>query len=249
MSLICLPSAGSLRSLADPISPRLCCCCLSSLWLQCAAQGQKNWHVVSRKPCFMIYNLRPALPSTRQSLTMWWIRTGPTCDPVCARCLVQSRCRMHCCDRGTVRVPKQAFHLVSCQLLFAPVVFSHEKLFCVWSRIGQRWPDGPHPSGVAHGCSLIPVSGVGVVVDEVKTRGNGVKSRTPRNDRVADGMTSETHTKDRSNSLSQCKCIGWIVRSVARNEKHVGMRAFGEVLSVHTPSRQWRLLLSGREIC
>ena len=67
-------------------------------------------------------------------------------------------------------------------------------------------PDGPPQSGVAHGLSLIPVSGVCVVVDEVKTGGNGVNSGTPRS---ADGMTFEKHTKDRSNTLSQCRCIGW----------------------------------------
>ena len=42
-----------------------------------------------------------------------------------------------------------------------------------------RWPDGPHQSGVAHGFSLIAVSGVGVVEDEVKTEGNAENSRTP----------------------------------------------------------------------
>ena len=55
-----------------------------------------------------------------------------------------------------------------------------------------------------HGFSLFPVSGVGVVVDEVKTGGNGVKSGTPRSEMDADGMTFEKHTKDRSNTLSQC---------------------------------------------
>ena len=34
-----------------------------------------------------------------------------------------------------------------------------------------RWPDCPPQSGVAHGCSLIPVGGAGVVADEVKTGG------------------------------------------------------------------------------
>ena len=58
-----------------------------------------------------------------------------------------------------------------------------------------RWPDGPTQSGVAHGFSLIPVSGVGVAVDEVKTGGNGVNPGTPRCDTVADGMTFEKHTQ------------------------------------------------------
>ena len=44
--------------------------------------------------------------------------------------------------------------------------------FCVWIGVGSaRWPGGPPPSGVAHEFRLIPVSGVGVVVDEVKIRG------------------------------------------------------------------------------
>ena len=72
----------------------------------------------------------------------------------------------------------------------------------------DRWPDGPPQRGVAHTFSLIPVSGVGVVVDEVKTRGNAENSRTPKSDMVADGRTFEKHTKDRSNTLSQCKCSG-----------------------------------------
>ena len=33
-----------------------------------------------------------------------------------------------------------------------------------------RRPDGPPQNGVAHGFSLIPVSGVGVVVDGEKTK-------------------------------------------------------------------------------
>ena len=57
-----------------------------------------------------------------------------------------------------------------------------------------RWPDGALQSGVARGISLIPVSGVGVVVDEVKTGGNAENSRTTRSDMVADGMTFEQHT-------------------------------------------------------
>ena len=47
-----------------------------------------------------------------------------------------------------------------------------------------RWPDGPPQSGVAHGFSLIPVSGVGGVVHEIKTRRKARNSRTPRSDMV-----------------------------------------------------------------
>ena len=43
-----------------------------------------------------------------------------------------------------------------------------------------RWPDSPPQSGVAHGFDLIPVSGVGVVVDEIKKEGNAENSGTPR---------------------------------------------------------------------
>ena len=42
------------------------------------------------------------------------------------------------------------------------------------------------------------------------------------------------NTKDPSNTLSQCRCIGWIVPSVAGDDKNVRMRAYGEVLSVHS---------------
>ena len=46
-------------------------------------------------------------------------------------------------------------------------------------------------SGVAHGFCLVPVSGVGVVVDEIKTGGNAENSRTLGSDMFADGMTFE----------------------------------------------------------
>ena len=36
-----------------------------------AAQGQQNWQAVSRKPCWIICNLRPVFQGTRQSSTMW----------------------------------------------------------------------------------------------------------------------------------------------------------------------------------
>ena len=37
-------------------------------------------------------------------------------------------------------------------------------------------PDGQPQSGVAHGFSMVPVSGVGVVVHGEKTEGNGVEA-------------------------------------------------------------------------
>ena len=43
-----------------------------------------------------------------------------------------------------------------------------------------RWPDGPLQCGVAHGLSLIPVSGVGGAADEDKTGGKAENSGTPR---------------------------------------------------------------------
>ena len=113
-----------------------------------------------------------------------------------------------------------------------------------------RWPDGPPQSGVAHGFSLNPVSGVGVVEDEVKTGGNEENSRTTRTDMVANGADFwETH-KGSLKYLEPMQ-VHWIeLCDVAtRNEKNVCMRAYGEVLSVHLPSRAWQLLLSGRELC
>ena len=68
--------------------------------------------------------------------------------------------------------------------------------------------DRPDGQGVAHGFSLISFSGVGVVVGDEKIGEKGVNSGTPRSDMVADGLTSEKHTQDRSSTLSQCRCIG-----------------------------------------
>ena len=46
-----------------------------------------------------------------------------------------------------------------------------------------RWPDCPLQSAVAHGLSLIPVSGVGVVVDGEKTGGKrGRRNQQQRHD-------------------------------------------------------------------
>ena len=78
---------------------------------------------------------------------------------------------------------------------------------CVFGVGSAKRPDGPHQSGVAHGFCLIPVSGVGVVADEVKTGGNGMNSGTPRSDMVADGKTFEKHTGSLK-YLSQRRCIG-----------------------------------------
>ena len=50
------------------------------------------------------------------------------------------------------------------------------------------WTGGPHQSGVAHGFSLIPVSGVVVVVDGEKIGRNGVEG-TFKKDMSNDEMT------------------------------------------------------------
>ena len=60
-----------------------------------------------------------------------------------------------------------------------------------------RWPDGPPQSGVAHGFSLIPVSGVGVVVDGEKTGGNGVEGAFNK-DMTNDEITFLRHTNKSS---------------------------------------------------
>ena len=44
-----------------------------------------------------------------------------------------------------------------------------------------RWPDGPPQSGVAHVSSVIPVSGVGVVVGDKKIGGYGVEGTSNKN--------------------------------------------------------------------
>ena len=59
-----------------------------------------------------------------------------------------------------------------------------------------RWPDGPPQSGVAHGFSLIPVSGVGVVGGDEKMGGNGVEG-TFNKDTTNDEMTFSRHTENR----------------------------------------------------
>ena len=52
---------------------------------------------------------------------------------------------------------------------------------------------------------------------------------------AADGMAFDKHTENGSNTLGQ-----WIVRSVARNEKAVRMRPYGEVSSVHPVASVWK---------
>ena len=59
-----------------------------------------------------------------------------------------------------------------------------------------RWPDGPPQSRVAHGFSLIPVIGVGVVVNGEKTGGNGVEG-TFNKDMTNYEMTFSGHTENR----------------------------------------------------
>ena len=68
-----------------------------------------------------------------------------------------------------------------CSLLTSMQNLGPQPVFGVGS---ASWPDGAPQNGVAHGFSLIPVSGVGVVVDEVKTEGNAENSGTPRSDMV-----------------------------------------------------------------
>ena len=60
---------------------------------------------------------------------------------------------------------------------------------CVFGVASARWPDGPLQSGVVHGFSLIPVSGVGAVVDEGKTENSGI----PTNDMLR-GWDDLRHT-------------------------------------------------------
>ena len=89
--------------------------------------------------------------------------------------------------------------------------------------------------------SLIPVSGVQRVVDEGKTGGKAENSGTPRTDMVRGWDDSEKQTE----SLKHLEPmhVHWMIcaKIVTCNEKHVRMRAFGEVLSVHTPSRSQHL--------
>ena len=82
-------------------------------------------------------------------------------------------------------------------------------------------------SGVAHGFSLIPVSGVGVVVDGEKTGGNGVEGIFNKD--MTNDMTVPD-TRRSVKSLSQtCNHVWRAQRESAR------VCAYGEVLSLHLP--------------
>ena len=81
-----------------------------------------------------------------------------------------------------------------------------------------RWPDGPPQSGVALGFDLIPVSGVGEAIGGVSEKASDEK--------IGGNGVEGAFSKDMTNDE---------------------MTAFGEVLSVHSPSRSWQLPLSGRE--
>ena len=87
-----------------------------------------------------------------------------------------------------------------------------------------RGPDGPPQSGVAHGFSLIPVSGVGVVVGDEKRGGSGVEG-TFNEDMTKDEMTF-LDTQRSVKPLSQTCNHMWR----AQREK-VRVYAYGEVLS------------------
>ena len=68
-----------------------------------------------------------------------------------------------------------------------------------------RWPDGPPQSGVAHGFTLIPVSGVGCVVDEGKTGGKTEKLRNPGVIWCVGGMIfRETHRSAQTSWANAC---------------------------------------------
>ena len=98
-----------------------------------------------------------------------------------------------------------------------------------WPMFGvgpNRWPDGPPQSGVAHGFGLIPVSGVGVVVDGEKTRGNGAEG-TCNKDRTKDEMTFPD-TQRIVRPLSQTYDHMW-----SAQRERVRVCAFGEVLAAH----------------
>ena len=62
-----------------------------------------------------------------------------------------------------------------CSLLTSVQTLGSQPVFGVGS---ARWPDRPPKSGLAHGFSLIPVSGVSVVVDGEKTGGTGSKEHS-----------------------------------------------------------------------
>ena len=116
------------------VVPRLCCrCeCLSSLRLQCVAQWSRT------SPAGMICNLRLFSRPRDDLQPCDDIQQIPPCDPACVTCPVvrnrKARFRVQCCDRGAVCVSEQAFHFVSCQLLFAPLVLCHKGFFDLFTR-------------------------------------------------------------------------------------------------------------------
>ena len=91
----------------------------------------------------------------------------------------------------------------------------------------RKWAteNGPPQSGVAHGFSVIPVSGVGMVVDGEKTGGNGVEG---------------TFNKDMTNDEMTFLDTQRIVRPLSQTCNHM-WRAQGEEVRVS------QLPLSGRE--
>ena len=101
-----------------------------------------------------------------------------------------------------------------------------------------RWPDGSPQSGVAHGFSLIPVSGVGVAVDGEKTGGNAVEG-TFNKDMTKDEMTF-LDTQRIVKPLNQTCNHMW--RPQRKKSARVCVR-WG--VSVHAPWRSWQLPLSG----
>ena len=94
--------------------------------------------------------------------------------------------------------------------------------------------DRPDGQQSAHGFSLIPVSGVGVVVDGEKTGGNGVEG-TFNKDMIKDEMTFLDTQRIVKPLSESCKHMCRAQRPMVR------VCAYGEV------SHSWQLPLSGRE--
>ena len=121
------------------------------------------------------------------------------------------------------------------------------ELWLITCALGSaRWPDGPHPSGVAQGFNLIPVSavreavgGVSEAVGDEKIGGEGTFNKDMSND----GMIFR-HTNKLSSLEPKVLTSG--ARRRAQRE-NVRVCAYGEWLSLLFPSRSCQLLLSGRE--
>ena len=119
---------------------------------------------------------------------------------------------------------------------------------CVWDLISQI----ARRSTPERRCArvyLIPVSGVGEAVGGVneavsgeRIGGNGVEG-TLHKDTIKDEMTLEAHEQTVKPLSQTCDHI---LRASVRSEKKVRVCAFGEVLSVQSPSSSWQLPLSGR---